>query len=179
MFDTKNLHQKIKKALNEQKNEKDSSTWSKKVWTSKVKSFVSKLAPKEGHQVYASSSKNVRGGEWLFDLIWVKGNYEENRIERVILAMESEWDRSKGSIDYDFQKLMVVRADLRVMLFNTKKKEKWEEIISSLKEQVKKFSQSQDGDRYLFGGWIDEKEAFEFEEYTYSVPQGRVRNQTP
>lgn len=56
-----------------------------------------------------------RGGEWLFDLCMLEWN-EHGYLARMPLALECEWGNDDAILD-DFQKLIVCRADLRVMIF--------------------------------------------------------------
>jgi hypothetical protein len=92
---------------------------------------ISKTERKRGY-----NKKGFKYGEWLFDLHW----YEEQKRRKyqqtsLPLVVECEWnwireaERKKeqkkkkpkidkfGAIKWDFQKLLVVNADLRVMIF--------------------------------------------------------------
>ena len=62
--------------------------------------------------------------------------------------MESEW-QGKG-VNYDFQKLVVARADCRVMVLEVKSDKNKEEVIQQLLQHVRKCRHSKKGDRYLF-----------------------------
>lgn len=53
--------------------------------------------------------------EWLYDVIWYKMG-DKDQLRSVILTMESELsDRSINGIRYDFQKLLVSNAPVKVL----------------------------------------------------------------
>ena len=56
--------------------------------------------------------------EWLYDVTWLKYEHEGERllIEAPSVA-ECEWG-NKGDIDDDFEKLLLARAGIRLMIFN-------------------------------------------------------------
>jgi len=56
-------------------------------------------------------------------------------------------------IDDDFQKILIARARLKVMMFETRTPEQTKQIVSGLIEQIKACSQSIGGDLYLFAAW--------------------------
>jgi hypothetical protein len=54
----------------------------------------------------------------------------------------------------DFLKLVVSRADLRVMIFEQNTKQDIDQRILDMKAAITNFSANQSGDCYLFAGWI-------------------------
>jgi hypothetical protein len=52
---------------------------------------------------------------WLWDMTWVE--LSEGKLIDLPLALESEWLRTFDEILFDFEKLLVCRARLRVMIF--------------------------------------------------------------
>jgi hypothetical protein len=68
----------------------------------------------------------------------------------VPLILESEWLASEEGIEYDFRKLLLGRAQHRVMIFQHRNVPF---ILDKLKKQVQTFCRTESGDRYLFLGW--------------------------
>ncbi|MBA7545721.1 hypothetical protein ES705_38093 [subsurface metagenome] len=63
--------------------------------------------------------------------------------------MECEWIDREDELLHDFQKLLVSRADHRLMIFASTK-EKYKGIINDFKIAIKEFEYSERGDRWLF-----------------------------
>ena len=153
-------------------------------WTREIKNRLCKVgrvcevSKERKYWVYASCCDAADGTEWLYDLTWLDCK-EANltwrdskglHVRDVKLALESEWG-NEGEINDDFQKLLLVRADLRCMIFSTQTKgcatEKAKAKIEDLITQVKQFSKSQDGDTYLFCAWLYGEDRFLFCDYTH------------
>jgi len=120
-------------------------------WTKEVKNAVGRIAEQRGYSVYASGM----GGEWLYDLICLE--YEDEYLKGIPLVLESEW--SRDSVDADFQKLVVARADHRIMVLEVSDKKK-KEVIERLLQHVQKCRHSTIGDRYLFACWSEKERVF-------------------
>lgn len=56
-------------------------------------------------------------GEWLNDFTCLDHN-DDGWLKRIPLVAESEWNDKKDEIEKDFKRLLVARADVRVMVFN-------------------------------------------------------------
>jgi len=66
-----------------------------------------------------------------------------------------------NSIRYDFDKLIVGRSDLRVLIYQAKNQKKIDDFNNELIKRITSFKYSMKGDRYLFiafnwegGGYI-------------------------
>ena len=75
-------------------------------------------------QLYASGVRHVEnegglvhGNEWLFDVTCLRYD-SDGYLRRVPLVAESEWSRKIDDIIYDFEKLLLAHADVRVMVFD-------------------------------------------------------------
>lgn len=86
-------------------------------------------------------------GEWLHDVTWLTGNY------RMPLAAECElnpaWnprDEPNG-VKYDFCKLLVARADLRLMIISGQ--DGWKDNVAKMTELVNKCPATCNEDMYL------------------------------
>jgi len=111
-----NLETEIQNILDNIALDAEGKSWGDREWTKQIKSRLAGLGRKYKYWVYASQAENIDGGEWLFDLTWL--NYSGNNLINVELALESEWNTN--SINDDFQKLLLARAELRVMIFQSK-----------------------------------------------------------
>ena len=117
-----------------------------------------------GYYVYVKSISQADGGEWLYDMTWLV--YDRKRLTDIGLALECEWDYFPGVLD-DFQKLLLVRADLRCLIFWSKTLQSTRENIRMLIDEVVGCRKSEHGDDYLFCVWVDEQMGFMFHPYTH------------
>ncbi|MFZ0035536.1 MAG: hypothetical protein WAK60_11200 [Sedimentisphaerales bacterium] len=136
-------------------------------WTKAVNNAVSKVSKKRGYKVCASKCDQKDGAEWLYDLTCLE---EENGyLKSILLVLESEWENTKkiykDEILYDFKKLLVSRADHRIMVLDVKSEEEEKEIIDQLLQHVEKCRHSTIGDRYLFACWNKEEQRFRCSPY--------------
>ncbi|MDI7259815.1 MAG: hypothetical protein QME90_07840 [Thermodesulfobacteriota bacterium] len=119
------------------------------------------LGERLGYMVYAAQCKFGRNGEWMFDLTWA---HEKGDISLSLpLVMESEWDSK--DILWDFSKLVMARADLRVMVFWEKTKQRAATTLRGMLNQIRKFRGTMVGDRYLFCYWTDKPDRLYSESY--------------
>ena len=88
--------------------------------------------------------------EWLYDLAWVHAS-DGFIVQDVFLVAEIEWSGTRA-IQEDFQKLLLARADCRVMIFDDT-----DGLHEPLIAQARTFGKSRPGDRYLFASFGDEK----------------------
>ena len=124
--------------------------WDTRTWTHQVKAKLVKLGKRAGYQT--CTNRTVQGArwdkEWLYDLVWVHAS-DDFVVQDVFLVAEIEW-RGPRAIQQDFQKLLLARADCRVMIFGDKA-----DLRDQLIEQAKNFGKSRPGDRYLFASFRD------------------------
>ena len=115
-------------------------------------------------------------GEFLYDVSWRKLD-NCGRIISFPMVAESEWGGLK-KIEYDFQKLLIARAQVRVMVYDggaaSKRNKKNQPILNRLREQVGAFNGTQ-GDTYLLIPYLHVKGEergfkFKFHQITYKGP---------
>ncbi len=92
------------------------------VWTTAVKTKLCKIGrDRFGCKVCASGVDKADFGEWLYDVTWLE--YEKNDRGKLVnlvdapLVAECEWG-NKGDIEDDFEKLLLARAGVRLMIFD-------------------------------------------------------------
>ena len=92
-------------------------------YTNQIDTSCIRETPKPSHHYFTRR-------EWMFDLIWFEDKEEigkEYCLKSFPLALESEWELSRSNakrpgvsyaaVKYDFQKLVVCNARLKVMIF--------------------------------------------------------------
>ena len=127
-------------------------------WTTAVNTTLCRIGREHfGVGVGTARDKVMPGthldhGEWLWDLTWCSEN-DQGRMANLPLVAECEWALSSAAIVEDFQKLLVARADVRLMIH-----EHWtdrEEIpdppamANHLSEHIQAYQHTQPDDVYL------------------------------
>ncbi|WP_299621022.1 hypothetical protein [Pelagibius sp.] len=147
-------------------------------WTRQILTRLAKLGKKQnrhengaGIWVYASktdaetetSPSVADGGEWLFDLCWLDyaGRDTWAQLRTVPLVAEIEWG-NQGDIIDDFQKLVLARARLRLMIFAASSRAAVIELFDKLMRFADEFGDQEQNDRYLLCGYDAEKGQFIF-----------------
>ena len=132
----------------------DISKWNKTQRTSKVLTALCKIG-KEHCSVFASrhfvDEQHRNGGEWLYDITWCE--YKNKLLQSVPLVAECEWG-TLGAIKDDFDKLILARAAVRVMVYDGGySKDGAEGIANDLCRRVGAFEGNRPGDTYLLAGY--------------------------
>jgi hypothetical protein len=115
-------------------------------WTLEIKKQLRDKQPPDCE----TRATNCDSAEFLYDLIWIKPDREKKFISNLVVALECEW--SMGGEPYDFQKLLLARADTRVMVFQGKQRQR-QCLIDQMLEEIDHFEKTRDDDRYLFACW--------------------------
>ena len=137
--------------------------WSDTEWTRRVKQLLVELA--DNYKTCASIS-DATWGEWMCDVIWWDSG-KDKLLRRIPLAAECEWGKEQDVWD-DFQKLLITRAAVRVMIFSDNSRPEASKLVEELKRQIQYFRSSQKGDRYLFASYVEEENPpFSVEEYVF------------
>jgi hypothetical protein len=141
-------------------------------WTRAIKTGLCGLAPRFNCHACAGQCKEADWREeWLYDLLWLRVHATEDRTTVLDspLVAEIEWGRHRynGPIRHDFQKLLLARANLRLMVFQAPDSERGREIVGELVEQVGAYSGSRQGDRYLFAYYGTRTRRFEYRDYVH------------
>lgn len=106
----------------------------------------------------------------MCDIVYADLN-QEGWIRAIPLVMECEWGE-EGDVWDDFQKLLIIRAGIRVMIFAANSRDEVLRLVSKFCEWIENFRLSQGGDRYLSASYVHaESPPFSVEEYVYSLEQ--------
>ena len=101
-------------------------------------------------------------GEWLYDTIWLDGcDSDDDLLAGVPLVVECEWANDKWEvywkkIIYDFNKLLLARAQVRLMIFDGSGRNDnpgSEEIAKLLAARIRKFYGPSVEKGWLLAGW--------------------------
>ncbi|MYA28459.1 MAG: hypothetical protein F4090_02745 [Nitrospira sp. SB0672_bin_25] len=146
-------------------------------WTMKVKLLLTKLGNEKGYEVAVTGegctwgAKGGKGSEWMCDVIWADLSKDKSLgelLRSIPLAAECEWGNKQNVWD-DFQKLLVIRADIRVLIFECNSRRAASRLVEEFKQQIEVFKSSQKGDKYLFASYVEkESPPFFVEKYVYS-----------
>ncbi len=118
-------------------------------WTKKILGYFIDLGESLGYNVY--TDPRVRNGyyEYLVDLCWaieLKDDYpNEWGIE---LAIEQEWSTELKEIYYDFEKLLDIKANLKIMICSPRIKD-IDDILLTFQKYVSKCMIKIPTERYL------------------------------
>jgi len=155
--------------------------------TEYVMNALSRLGKEQGFRSMAKGisddlkNEGFKKAEWLYDLHW----YQEieptcYRMIRLPLVVESEWDwirdaeRKKkvaigegtpdvfGEIKWDFQKLLVANAELRLMIFQERIEISSDVLNTYFRETIDGYKNLEDGSKFLFIAF--EKNGFNYTE---------------
>jgi hypothetical protein len=131
-------------------------------WTEAILTGLARLGKSLGYRVYTSKGNpkgDIDAGEWIYDLVWLSYN-RDGYIQKMPLALESELSPNKKDLLDDFCKLLVARADHRVMIFSANNKAGAEKKIFELIDELEHCGLTCFGDRYLFAGLLENDGTF-------------------
>lgn len=112
-------------------------------WTRLLMEAAALVGESHGYQVLCHSLPWVER-EWLWDMAWLARD-ELSALADVALALESQWKTNQ--VLGDFEKLLVSRARLRVMLFAA---DEPQVLIDKMIGRIQRYTATQKGGRYLF-----------------------------
>ena len=113
---------------------------------------------REDMQQYAANHGGEIGGEWLYDFTCLEYNDDE-WLKGIPVVLECEWG-NKDRINEDFEKLLLARADVRVMIFNGNHFKAGNSIPldgpREFRKCIRKCKHTRAGDTYLFAARLHE-----------------------
>jgi len=110
--------------------------------------------------------------EWLFDIHFYTDGMEPYSVESLPLVAECEWNpRRKGDpkvrfsgFKYDFQKLVVSNAELRLMIFKVKSQNDLIELETYFRNVIKNYRHLEMNAKFLFIAFNDKEKTFYYNE---------------
>jgi hypothetical protein len=140
-------------------------------WTAAVNSLLKKVAQELHAGCQIACKRTGDCSEWLYDFVC----YTENDfgLEDVLFVAESQWmnhwhkDQNYKDILFDFEKLILARCQIRIMIFEANNETEIREYIGWLTKVVSLSKLTQTSDRYMFVGWNIEKEDFSTDLYIH------------
>lgn len=134
-------------------------------WTKEVKTALCNACREAlkdtGQQVklFASGVADATdGGEWLFDVTCLLYG-DDGFMCRAPLVAESEWGL-RSEVGDDFEKLLLARADVRVMVVDRNYWDSTEDVAAELARYVAAHEKGTPTDTYLLAAWT--REGFEY-----------------
>ena len=136
-----------------------------------------KLKDKPKYAVYANGLsphlRQLNGGtfknaEWLFDLHWYTDGKKPYTTLTLPLVVECEWQQKRkgdkvnkfSGIKYDFQKLLVTNAELRLMIFKVVRPTDFDELAEYFEDNISNYSHLDKGAKFLFVAFSERQKTF-------------------
>ncbi len=129
--------------------------YGKKDWTTAIKKKLEELA-----DTMNLKSCGYSDNEWLYDFVWYKVDANEY-LQEVVLVAESEWALNLNEVKYDFEKLLLANAGLRLMVCEAKI-DKTEEYKQYFKEAIAVYKQGKIGDTFLIAIFNEPEWKFDY-----------------
>lgn len=142
-------------------NSQPNDNWTGWDWTKRVKSALCLACRNSNPNLYVCASGVDNGvaddGEWLYDVSAQLYDKDDDRyLIKSALAAECEWG-AEYEIYSDFQKLLLARADLRVMVFDGSRSPGYQKIFQNLSRFISRCTHTESGDAWLFAAWTQER----------------------
>ncbi|MCX6979508.1 MAG: hypothetical protein NTV08_01975 [Verrucomicrobia bacterium] len=128
-------------------------------WTALLKTELRRVGHE--HEYLVSPCPDDGNKEWLYDLIWFR-NDSNNQLREVAMVLESEWSNNEWHIQEDFEKLLVAKAPIKVMAFESNLSElpkRW----CLLKDGIRVFEKQSTDETYILAGFKTEDHEFEIQ----------------
>ena len=121
-------------------------------WTNCIKTRLCDIGRGFGYQVGASGVAEASRdfGEWLYDVTWLE--YSDGLLAGAPLVAECEWGNWDAVVD-DFDKLLLARASVRLMIFDGNYKPGSKGIAERLAARIRKFYGPCAEEGWLLAGW--------------------------
>jgi len=137
-------------------------------WTRAVKKSVGGLGISHGWSVCTASLGSPFEREWLYDQTWYFS--PSGQLQEIGLLMECEWSSNLTEIQYDFEKLLVGRAPIKVMIFACRDNKAFDRLMSGFK----RFSRCDPSEHYLLACWRDGPPRYEIREWSKQTPEPKA-----
>jgi hypothetical protein len=128
-------------------------------WTTAIKRGLIALGRKRGYSICTSGFPGECDNEWLYDMVWYR-NDPPDHLREIGLVLESEWSIDPFQIKYDFEKLLVAKSPIKVMVFQDYK-DNLSKLWSLLETGIRTFQTVPAGEKYILAAYENAKGAFE------------------
>jgi len=122
-----------------------------------VKSEIGRIGQEHEYSVVPNETER----QWLYDLIWFR-NDPNGQIREVALVLESEWSRDACHIHEDFQKLLIAKAPIKVMVFQDHGSN-LPDLWRLLKDGIRVFEPQYSDETYILAAFKNEEYKFEIQ----------------
>jgi len=126
--------------------------------TAEIKRGIGKIGRDNGYLACATDFPRPKCQEWLYDLIWYR-NTRDHHLEELIMVLESEWSRDLEEILYDFEKLLIAKAPIKVMIFQDHNDD-LDTLWAMLAKGIRTFRSPDPGETYLLAAYREEIHSF-------------------
>jgi hypothetical protein len=109
--------------------------------------------------------------EWLYDFVCYEDNY--SGLDNVFFVAESQWmnqwhkTENYDGIRFDFEKLILARCEIRIMIFEANNENEIKNYITLLNKIVANSKLTQPNDRYMYVAWDFAKTDFYIDLYIH------------
>ena len=137
-----------------------------KKWTRAAKTELCKIGRGFGCYVCASGvdeEAKPDHGEWLYDVTWLEYGRNNGPLVDVTLVGECEWAgqtlssgdslKYRDAHDDDFEKLLLARGGVRLMIFQGSNEDASRKIAKRLAKRIREFNGSRAEDAWLLVAW--------------------------
>ena len=142
-------------------------------WTDQVMTALCRWGLKRKFSVYAAGMQNNEelkrlaeehegkvGSEWLYDFTCLEYG-STNEPKQALVVAECEWANIR-QICYDFKKLLLARAEVRIMIFNGNYFKEQGKVppngLGEFRKYITNYKHTCTGDTYLFAARLHEDE---------------------
>jgi hypothetical protein len=106
-----------------------------------------RLGRKHKLHIFPDNRRNLRKRrpEWLVDLVWWEESLNHTG---VALAVESEWNAPVDDIVADFEKLLIIKSPLKLMVYRVRGKD-LDRVREGIRQNLLKYGQHVPGESYV------------------------------
>jgi hypothetical protein len=130
-----------------------------------------------GHGLSARLTQNAGGEfknrEWMYDIHWYTEGKQPYTTIRLPLVMECEWEQKRradqtnafSAIKWDFQKLLVANAELRMMVIKITNFRSFKPLTEYFINNIENYRLLEKGSKFLFIGFYERGKGLFYFEY--------------
>jgi hypothetical protein len=128
-------------------------------WTRQIMDEIGAFGIENEWEVCTAGFPDRFHGGWLYDLVWFR-NDPTGHLADVGLVLESEWG-GVPEIKYDFEKLLLAKADLKVMVFQADDRST-ATLLDYLEKAIRTFREKNASEIYVLAAFNNSSFKFDF-----------------